>query len=721
MPQANSQSYDSGQRPLVLITESGDECIATRMESSDFVDDCYQHRVSFIARKLSPEKLLGIGISVVYQPRVSSTGSSPAAFHGICIEIRKTGSLQSRGYDQFTAVLVPWFWLLQHRTNCRVYQEQKASEIIKSLASEHGFSSQLDLAASGDKAREYCVQFNETDRDFIVRLMNEEGWHYHFQQQKGDHKLVIGADNGCFSTVAEGSADHFAESDKQEWAITDWQHSFSLGAGGAMTSDYSYELAEALPGSKVNSASGIKAQKSLQHYFYPGRYQEKSAGTDVATQAIEGFDSRYSQVEGGSSLSGFYAGGCFKLDHHVDAEEKGEYLLLAVHHEFAAAESGREMEYSNRFVCIPTDNDYRPLPSFEKPKILGLQSAIVTGPSSEETHIDDYNRVKVQFHWDTEGQGDDSSSCWVRVAQNMAGNNFGSHFIPRVGDEVLVSFLDSDPDRPVVTGSVYNETHKQPYTEPTSYGIKLQSSPDGGADTFNELRFDCKKDEEQVYLQAEKDLLIDVKNDRTETIVGNLTEEIQKTVTRTIKEDDTLTIEGEQAVTVTKKIAITTDDAYELTAKGGYQLQTDDDASLTVKGGTSIDSTGDIAMESKGNIEGKATNSLNLEGMSIKQTGQTGIDLEVGPSKIALSPSGVEISCGPSTIKLSPSGVEISGVQFKAEGQVKAELKGGVMATVEGTVKTDIKGTMVGIQGNAMTQIKAGAMVEIQGAIAKIN
>ncbi len=715
------QDYDSGQRPLVLITESGDECIATRLESSDLVDDCYQHRVSFIARKLNPEKLLGTGISVVYQPRISSTGRSPAAFHGICIEIRKTGALHSRGYDQFTAVLAPWFWLLQHRTNCRVYQEQKTSEIIKSLASEHGFSSQLDLTASGDKSREYCVQFNETDRDFITRLMNEEGWHYHFQQEKGDHKLVIGADNGCFSTVAEGSAEHFAESDKQEWAITDWQHNFSLGAGGAMTSDYSYSLAEALPGSKVNSASGIKAQKNLQHYFYPGRYQEKSVGTDVATQAIEGFDCRYSQVEGGCSLSGFYAGGCFTLDHHRDADEKGKYLLLAVHHEFTASESGREVEYNNRFTCIPADTDYRSTPAFEKPKILGLQSALVTGPSSEEIHIDDYNRVKVQFHWDTEGKGDDASSCWVRVAQNMAGNNFGTHFLPRVGDEVLVSFLDSDPDRPVIVGSVYNETHKQPYTEPTSYGIKLQSSPDGGADTFNELRFDCKKDEEQIYLQAEKDLLIDVKNDRIETIIGNLTEEIQKTVTRTIKEDDMLTIEGEQAVTVTKKIAVTTDDAYELTTKGDFQQQTDGDSSTTVKGKTAIDSTGDIALESKGNIDGKATNTVTLDGASIKQSGKQGIDLEVGANKISMTPSGVEISCGPSTIKLSPSGVEISGMQFKAEGQVQAELKSGVAVTVEGTVKTDIKGTMVSIDGNAMTQIKAGAMVEIQGAIAKIN
>ncbi len=715
------QDYDPGKRPLTVITESSDEWIATRMDSHDRVDGVYEHRVSFMARKLEPRKLLGTGISVVYRSEMASSRSHGRYFHGLCVEIRKTGSLQSRGYDLYTAVLVPWFWLLQHRSHCRVFQQKKASEIIKVLAGEHGFSGQLDLAATGDRVREYCVQFNETDRDFITRLLKEEGWHYHFRQDKGDHTLTIGSDNSVFARVDETGIEYFVDSSKREWAITEWQHNYALGAGSVQTSDYSYELAEAMPGNKVNSAGGLKAQKSLQHYFYPGRYSDKSAGTDVATLAIEGYDSRASQVDGGSSLSSFHAGGRFKLDSHPDSSEVGEYLLLEVMHQFSAEETGTELRYHNRFSCIPVDADYRPLPTFEKPKILGLQSALVTGPSSEEIHMDDYNRIKVQFHWDTEGKGDDSSSCWVRVAQHMAGNGFGSQFVPRVGDEVLVSFLDSDPDRPLVIGSVYNETHKSPYEASTSYGVKLQSSPKGGADTFNELRFDCKKDEEQIFMQAEKDLVIEVKNDRHETIVGNLTEEIQKVVSRTVKEDDSLTVEGEQKVTVSKNMTIATDADYELSTKGNFTQKTDGDNATTVKGKTTLDSTGDIAIESKGNIDGTATNTITLDGASIKETGKQAIDLEVGASKISLSPSAIELSCGPSTIKLSASGVEISGMQFKAEGQVQAELKSGVACTVEGTVKTDIKGTMVGIQGNAMTQVKAGAMVEIQGAIAKIN
>ncbi|WP_281647025.1 type VI secretion system tip protein TssI/VgrG, partial [Parendozoicomonas sp. Alg238-R29] len=394
-----AQDYDPKKRPLTLQTESGDEWIVTRLESHDSVDGLYEHHVSFIARKADPKSLLGKGISVNYRPQQGSSKSQETSFHGICVNIRKTGALQSRGYEQYSAVLVPWFSLLQHRTHCRVFQQQKASDIVKTLAGEHGFSSQLDLAASGDKAREYCVQFNETDLAFITRILNEEGWHYHIQQQKGDHTLVIGSDNSCFSKVQHSDIEYFAESKKREWAITDWQHSFSLTAGSVQTSDYSYELAEAMPGTKVNSASGLKAQRTLQHYYYPGRFIEKNAGSDIAGQAIEGFDSRFSQVEGSSSLSGFAAGKRFSLDHHPDAEEQGEHLILAVTHQFLAEESFREPQYSNRFQCIPAGADYRPLPIFNKPQILGLQSAVVTGPSSEEIHMDDYNRVKVQFHW----------------------------------------------------------------------------------------------------------------------------------------------------------------------------------------------------------------------------------------------------------------------------------------------------------------------------------
>ena len=336
-------------------------------------------------------------------------------------------------------------------------------------------------------------------------------------------------------------------------------------------------------------------------------------------------------------------------------------------------------------------------------------------------HADEWARVKVQFHWDTQGQGDDSSSCWVRVAQPLAGNQFGCQVLPRVGDEVLVSFLDDDPDRPIVTASVYNHSHKPPFDSPSQYGFKFQSTPDGGAETYSELRFDCQKDQEQVFLQAEKDMVISIKNDRNETIVGNLQEEIQSEVTRLVKKDDKLTVEGEQTIKVSKNINTTTETNYQLSASGHLIQKAGSDWSATVKGQTSMDSTGDISLSSKGNIESQATSTLSLDGTSIKLSGKQAIDCKVGACKLSMSASALELSCGPGKIKISPSGVEISGINVKAEGKVQAELKGGVGATVEGSVKTDIKGTMVTIQGNAMTQVKAGAMVELQGGIAKIN
>ena len=712
------QEYDPKLRALNLITEQGERLVATRLESCDQVDGLYEHRISFIARKLDPQKLLGTPVGVACR---SGHNGAEHFFHGICTEIRKTGVLESKGYDQFSAVLVPWFWMLRHRTNCRIFQNQKTSEIINTLVKEHGFSSQIALRAKGDTTREYCVQFNETDLDFICRLLKEEGWHWHFQQEKSQHILVIGSDNRCFKALVEPDIEYFSGSNRLDKAITDWQHSYRVGPGSVQTSDYSYELAEAMPGKKINSARQVKAQKTLQHYFYPGRFKVKDAGATVATHAIEGFDSRYSQVEGGGSLGSFYAGGRFKLVNHPESSERGEYLLLEVFHEVSTDETGMGFNYSNRFHCIPANVDYRPLVSFEKPKILGLQSAKVTGPSSEEVHMGEYSRVKVQFHWDLNGKDDGSSSCWVRVAQHLAGNQFGSQFIPRVGDEVLVSFIDSDPDKPVIVGSVYNETHKPPYKADTSQGFKLQSSPKGGADTFNELRFDNKKNEEKVFLQAEKDLVVHVKNDRQETINGSLTEDIKKAAKRLVQEDDQLTVKGQQKLSVTKDISISTEADYHLTTTGNYKLRTDGNVSQTIKGKTSVDSTGDVTLDSSASIHSKAASQITNEAVSIKDTGTKSIDLEVGASSVSLSAKGIKLSCGSSVIKLSQSGIEISGIKVSAEGKVKAELKSAVNTSVEGTVKTDIKGTMVTIQGSAMTQVKAGAMLELQGAIAKIN
>lgn len=296
----------------------------------------------------------------------------------------------------------------------------------------------------------------------------------------------------------------------------------------------------------------------------------------------------------------------------------------------------------------------------------------MSGPSGEEVNQDKLGRIKVHFHWNKDGKKDENSSCWIPVAQPTASNGFGVQFIPRIGDEVLVSFIDGDPDRPVISGSIYNGKNKPPYSTATQSGIKTRSTPKGSSNTANELRFEDKKDKEEVFLQAEKDFNINVKNDLKQTIKGLASLEAEKTVSWKSKE----------------AMSLETEDQFTASAKKDLSLQSD--ATINSKAGK--------------NAEISASSKVLVDGQSIDIKGQTKIKLSVGST----------------SIELSQSGIKISGAQISIKGQAKAEMKA-AMVSIESQAKTDVKGALVEVNGSAMTQVKAGAMVQIQGAIAKVN
>lgn len=715
---------DPASRPLVTIierTEGGEELITSSLSSIERLDGEFEHRAVVLARQLNEMDLLGHGVTLCYQPEKASSRMRERFFHGFCVQVRQIGMLDSRDYIQYELIVAPWTWFLARRRNCKVFQQQKASEIITALCREHGFHTLLDVKASGDQRREYCLQFNETDWAFVCRLINEEGWFYFFQQSEGKHQLVIGSNNRLFTDCGETGVEYFVGSSKLERAIIEWNHHYSMQSSSVVTADYNYELMQVMLTDEAKSSQSVSRRKQLQQYFYPGRFQEKASGKRIATQSLEGLDNQVSEVSGQSALYRFAAGTLFKLEHHPDTKEVQQYLLREVKHTLITREDGHSLEYRNQFSCIPASIPWRARSKIPKPVMFGVQSATVTGPSNEEVYPDQYHRIKIQFHWDREGKNDQNSSCWVRVAQAISGDGFGCQFTPRVGDEVLVCFLDNDPDQPLIVGSVYNGKHQQPYTNSADQGVKLKSFPNAGSDNYSELRFTCKKDEELLYMQAEKDMSMLVKNDADRTVKGNNKTLIEKNADRTVKENDSHKVEGEQSTEVSKNISTKTDASYQLKTAKHFEQNTDGNFNLNVKGKTATDSTGNLSLNTNGSMDAKAANSLSMDATSITGKGKTSIELSVGASKVSLSNSSVEISCGPSSIKLSPSGVDISGVQVKAEGQVMAQVKGGVSAALEGTVNTEVKGTMVTINGNAMTSVKAGALVELSGAIAKIN
>ncbi|CAK1996182.1 type VI secretion system secreted protein VgrG [Vibrio crassostreae] len=281
-------------------------------------------------------------------------------------------------------------------------------------------------------------------------------------------------------------------------------------------------------------------------------------------------------------------------------------------------------------------------------------------------------RVKVQFHWDKEGEKDENASCWLPVSQGLASKGFGSQFLPRVGDEVLIQYIEGNPNRPVIIGSIYNKANAPAYSSATQSGIKTRSTPKGSSKQGNELRFEDQKDKEHIYLHAEKDLLIDTNNDLTTTVKGKVTSKVEKTI--------------------------------DIEAKENIKLVTEKQLDVTSKDNLSAKSDKNITLDSGSNLEAAAKSSVKVDGSKVSITGKSKIELKVGASKI----------------EISASGIKIDAPQVSISGKGKAEMKA-AMVSIEGQGKTDVKGALVTLNGSAMTQVKAGAMVQIQGAIAKVN
>ena len=485
----------------------------------------------------------------------------------------------SEGSVRALVVVVPAFALLAKKRNTRMFQKKSVPEILETVLAEslepYGRSALLDLTASYP-TREYCLQYQESDLDFVHRLMEEEGISYGFDHD-GDTEVVVLRDrNGAFARV-ESATDpleyqpHNLQAREreavhrffvQENTVTtsvalrdfDWTKSGDMAIEatqegqdelGRVRESYEHGLGRALSitdydeGVRRYQAEDSKRQKQVRHEAY-------------GASARVGW--------GVSRVIGLAPGTTFDLTGHPAIGADGEYLVTRVSHESrdavdvleAQSDVQGEIEhYHNTFECIPLDVPYRPRRCTPKPRIHSVQTAVVTGPSGEEIHVDEHGRIKVQFHWDRENPADETSSCWIRVKQSWAGGAWGSWWVPRIGMEVVVQFVDGDPDRPLVTGSVYNGTNALPYPLPdekTKSTIKSNSSPGGGG--FNELRFEDKAGNEEIFTHAQKDYNEVVENDHNTLVHNNQTNTVDVDQTQEIGANQTETVHGNQEMTV---------------------------------------------------------------------------------------------------------------------------------------------------------------------------
>jgi type VI secretion system secreted protein VgrG len=622
------------------------------------------------------------------------------------------------GYvSTYFAEIRPWLWQLSLTTDSRIFQNQNALEIIKAVFADFGFKDFSDKTKGSFTAREYCVQYQETALDFVTRLMEDEGIWYFFEHTKQKHTLVLANDAATHKdcpglTEAEYiAAEPVAKNDTLVDTVTLEEQ---LIPNKYAAEDYDFETPETDLLTSVNAAQSGK----LRIYDYPGDYSKTKDGEKIIARRIEAHEVMAKVLHGKGYIRAFASGYKFKLSGHDRKDVNGKYVLRSL---FIHADQD---QYTNSFVAFPDKVPFRPLRLVKRPKIYGSQTAVVVGESGEEIYPDKYGRVKVQFHWDQEGKQDENSSCWIRVAQMWAGKGFGAMFIPRMGSEVVVSFLDGNPDKPLIIGSVYNATQTIPYKMPgekTKSTILTWSSKDGKAG--NEIRFEDKTDKEELYLHAQKDHVILVENDRKLEVLGKEDISITKDRTTTILEgNETLAVskgdrtievsKGNETYTIAKGTrSLTVKDAETHTNKDGFTQKVTKDYVLKVDGDLSIDVKGNITIKAGQKVTTKAgTELLNQAGTGL--TNKAGTEL--------LNKAGTDLTNKAGMNLTNDAGMDLTnkaGMNLTNKATMELTNKASMNLTNDAGLQLVCKGTMVEIKGSAMAKVDGGGMLELKGGL----
>ena len=691
-------NYSQDGQPLEIETPLGkDKLLLEAFDGEEFLGKLFVFRLECLSveETLSDTAIVGKQVSF----RVNDSSNSPRWFSGYVSRFSWMG--RDDVLTRWQVEVVPSLWFASLTSDCKIFQQKSVPDIVEAVL---GDTSEITLSKkiSGSHSPwDYCVQYRETDFAFVSRLMEHDGIGYHFEHAQGSLKMVVSDANTAFTDCKEAEVETsqgFA-SPATAGVITSWRHEYAYRPGKFVQTDYSFEEPTTSLLATGNGKSAYSGASKAELFDYPGLYEKKPDGDTSAKVRIEAEEATASIASGTSTCRSFSPGYTFKIKSHPNSAERGKkYLLTKVIHRAsirgayeASAEAGSGFEYENSFESVPSETVWRPVRNTAWPAGT-VQTALVVGPSGEEIYTDQYGRIKVQFHWDRYGKKNEQSSCWIRVSQSLAGPQFGMQFIPRVGMEVVVSHLDDDPNRPLVTGVVYNGTNKPPFELPSKAaqsGLQTRSTKEGSTSTANQLIFDDTKEAELVTLHAERNFTRTVENDdtleigfvtkdkgdRSVKVYNNLTEEIgvgseNGNRSLTVYKDNSTTVStGDEKYTVSKGNA-----TFDVT-QGNHTVTVGGKQSSTVGKGHSLTvSSGSHSVQVN-------SGSGTMKAMSWTIEGQTGITLKVGSNSIEIGPAGVTIN--------------------------------GLTVSVKGTTSTTVEGLQ--------TTVKGTAMLQAQGAITMIG
>ncbi|MEZ9200941.1 type VI secretion system Vgr family protein [Vibrio splendidus] len=656
-----TDNFSPSASTIVAKDSKSNEHAVSDFAISEYLSKPFKIELTIISKSFVIDDQLGQKLSITRFVNDTDNLTATRVFNGIVTQVQLLGMDGNLQYSSYRVTLRPWFWLLKHTHSFRVYQNQSTKDIISDVLTQAGFSGSYKTGTMPSSKREYCVQYDESDFDFVTRLLAEEGVHYFFQHSDSDHLMMLQDAQSPFQKSDASKLDMIEVPSGNNPLINKWMPQGQFHGASIELTSYDYSQTKLVSSKEKKSSHKIANNTKLTKQFYPNlgiTGGMEDLASNLVKRRIEQLEQSYQTVEAEAQHDSFELGTWFSLSSHLDKSQLGDYLVTELHIRY-----NTDNHCEAKLTLLDTSIPNYPPPR-DKAKIHGLQSAIVAGSTAGEINQDDQGRVRIQFHWDTEASGD-KTSCYVRVAQMMAGSGYGAQFIPRVGQEVLVSFIDGDPDQPIITGSVYNSKNSPPYKEANATKTGISTKLSGLA---NELYFDDKKDNELLYMHATKDFTKEVENNLTETIKGEL---LQKT---------------------TKQVTVSTEDNYTLTSdkaiseKGkSISLEADDKIELTVGSSKITMSSSSISIEAS-NIDIKASSALNLEGMNVTSKATSA-------NKISGVTTALEATSSNSIKGLS---VAIKAdTTLSAEGSLSAEFKSGLKGTFDGGVMGELKGAIV--------------------------
>lgn len=646
----------------------------TRFSASEALTEPYLLTIEALSpqENIDPTKLL-------YQPvclTLTHWEGPVRYFHGVVRRLR-AGIGRARDQWPYAIEVVPKLWFMGQTRDSRIFQQQTAQDILQKLFDDTGVSP-VQFKIFGDKpVREYTVQMNETDFSFATRLLQEEGWFYFFQHSSSAHTLIISDQNTAFQALEQPNV-AVIETGYVYSKLNMWRPASVTTHGQTILKDYDLEQPSNPPESTQNTTLQVAGAPIRDAFRWPALATDPSAVNQRTRHWIESAEATASLIEGTGRHVGFCPGFKFVLDKDPlsGAQNQAHVIRSVVHHGTGSVgwAGGPANTYSNSFTAFPAGNTWRERLTVPRPHMYGIYTAVVIGPDGEEIYTDKYGRVKVLFPWDRRKDSTPGGSVWLRVIQPWAGKTWGWQYIPRIGTEVAVAFMDGDVDRPVVVGGLYNAEYMPPFALPdqkTKSGLRTRSTLNGSTSNFSEFSIDDKKGEELVFLHCEKDHTVEVEHDQKLTI--------DNCRIKNVGADETVAIGGNQSVKI---------GPFDPTKSGGDQT-----VEIWNSRSVTIDQSDDSLLLKQGNLSTK----LSMGNMSVELSlGNLSTKADVGQiSEDALQ--SITMTVGANSVKIDQTGVTISGIMVKIQGQAMVQIEA------------------------PMIQISADAMLQAQGGIVMIN